>query len=445
LADSRTTWTFIAGTLSGATVTVGIATVLVLAFDVDVRMGRGDDAVVAPVAETAAVQPDSAAEDEAPCPELKAEDPPWMPDADARAKALHLARPSKRLARRIGFWEKVWGEHRAHVYVFADKRRPSSVPAVVDCNELYRKDRDPNASEKRCDRRLIAKKKEIVRSLRKQRRRPSRSLRRALDNERRLYSTAYKNILVLQGKADKLDEAVARSAEHLDKIERIFITVGVPPELTRLSFVESLFQPDVKSHAGAVGAFQFMAATGRQWLMIGDGVDERLDPDRSAWAAAQYMKWLHGRFDDWALGLTAYNTGPTRMRRLVKRHRTRDIGTLADKRTEKAFGFDGQNYYASLHAVVNLTTSLDPIELPSDRQAVTLPEPMPLAEVARCTKVPQSTLARINPALEKEIQSGDRAVPKGYRVSLPTAEEAAQAAVSKDEGAGDQKKGEQPS
>lgn len=434
-----------AGALTGATISVALATVMVLAFDVDVEVGEdGEPEVAAVVAPPEPAVDEEPAEPEAPCPDLKAEDPPWAPDPDARAKALHLPQPSSRLKRRIGFWEQVWGEHKEHVYVFADRRRPSLVHAVVDCNDLYSPDRDPVASEKKCDRRLIAEKRKIVRQLRKQRRRPSRSLRRALDNERRLYRTAYKNILVMEGKANKLERAVSRAAEHLDKLERIFITVGVPPELTRLSFVESLFQPGVKSHAGAVGAFQFMAATGREWLMIKDGVDERLDPDRAGWAAAQYMKRLNGRFDDWPLALTGYNTGPTRMKRMVKRHRTRDIGKLADMKTERNFGFDGQNYYAQLYAVVSLTSNVDPIELPNDRKTVTLPEPMPLAEVARCTEMPASALARVNPALEEKIVGGELSVPKGYRVALPTDAEAAEAAVSKEDTSG-AKKGEQPS
>jgi membrane-bound lytic murein transglycosylase D len=440
LAGSRTILGFVAGALSGATLTVGIATALVLVLDVDIRFGQE----LEEPAEIAALPPDDdpPAQPEPPgeaCPTLEDVVPPWQPDPDARAKELHLPTPSKRLARRIGFWKQVWGEHPAHVYLFADKRRPSVVHAVVDCQDLWAPNVEPVVADARCDKRLIAEKKKILRKLRKLKRRPTRAFKRSYDNERRLYATADRNILVLEGKADKLRRATERVTGHLDRLERIFATVGVPPELTRLSFVESLFQPDIESHAGAVGAFQFMAATGKEWLMIKDGVDERKDPSRSGWAAAQYMKRLNDRFDSWPLGLTAYNTGPTRMKRLVKRHRTRDIGVLADKKTERAFGFDGQNYYASLAAVVESTTELEPLELPDRSRHAKVPSTLPLSTLARCTGVSSATLIELNPAFGQGIRDGELPVPEGYVLALPIEGEAEVAEDATSQG------GEQPS
>lgn len=418
MADLRTTWGFLAGALTGAAVTVGLVVGVIVLLPVDLRFGApaSSDEIkvaVAPAAERQEAAP------EAPCPTLPVDTPPWLAAEDAKKNALHLPKASAKLDRRIRFWADVWGKHPTHVYVFADRRRPSLRHAVVDCRDLFVPGSDPGAAEKACDRRLIAKKKEIVKELYGRRNRPTREVRRALDNDRELIRTAHKSVFVIEGKADALEEAIARAAPHLDQLEKIFATVGVPPELTRLSFVESLFQPDVISHAGAAGAFQFVEATGRQWLMIHEGVDERLDPERSGWASAHYLKRLYDRFDDWGLALTAYNTGPTRMRRLIKRHNTRDIGALADMKTERAFGFDGQNYYAQLAAVVRITEALEPLEVPLSRHVVKLPEPMLLSEIARCTETRADDIAKLNPALTAPIVELKRPVPKDYRLNLP--------------------------
>lgn len=423
MADLRATWGFLTGALTGATATVllVVLAVLLLPLDLSLLVASSPEVsvVAAPVVSQAPPKPPEP--EEPPCPALPVETPPWLADENAKERALHLPKASAQLDRRIRFWTAVWGKHPKHVYVFADRRRPSLMHSVIDCRDLFRPGANPAAAERRCDSRLIAEKKKIVKALYKRRNRPTRAVRAAFGKDRSLIRTAHRNVFVVEGKADALQEAIGRAAEHLDQLEKIFATVGVPPELTRLSFVESLFQPQVISHAGAAGAFQFVAATGKQWLMIDvdADVDERLDPERSGWASAHYLKRLHGRFDDWGLALTAYNTGPTRMRRLVKRHNTRDIGALADMQTEKGFGFDGQNYYAQLAAVVRITEALEPLEVPLSRHIVKIPAPLPIEEIARCTETSGADIAKLNPALGAAILEGKKPVPTGYHLNLP--------------------------
>lgn len=95
---------------------------------------------------------------------------------------------------------------------------------------------------------------------------------------------------------------------------------NLPLELKYLPVVESAFNNEAVSHAGAAGLWQFMYATGRAYgLRVTSYVDERLDPYKSTEAACAYLKWLYGLYDDWALALAAYNSGPGNVNKAIKR------------------------------------------------------------------------------------------------------------------------------
>ena len=57
--------------------------------------------------------------------------------------------------------------------------------------------------------------------------------------------------------------------------------------------------------------------------------DERLDAEKSARAAAKYLRYLYQRFGDWRLALAAYNAGETRVANLLTRYGTRNYLTIA--------------------------------------------------------------------------------------------------------------------
>ena len=84
----------------------------------------------------------------------------------------------------------------------------------------------------------------------------------------------------------------------------------LPEELKYLSVVESALNPRALSHAGAVGLWQFMPATGRDLrLKQNDYVDERMDPYKATEAACKHIRSLYKLFGDWELVLAAYNSG----------------------------------------------------------------------------------------------------------------------------------------
>ncbi|MFZ1387514.1 MAG: transglycosylase SLT domain-containing protein [Thiolinea sp.] len=94
---------------------------------------------------------------------------------------------------------------------------------------------------------------------------------------------------------------------------------GMPAEVALLPFVESGFDADVFSHAGAAGLWQFIPSTGRNYGLKQTGnYDARMDPFAATGAALNYLQKLNRQFNgDWLLAFAAYNCGETCVSRAV--------------------------------------------------------------------------------------------------------------------------------
>jgi pSer/pThr/pTyr-binding forkhead associated (FHA) protein/soluble lytic murein transglycosylase-like protein len=110
---------------------------------------------------------------------------------------------------------------------------------------------------------------------------------------------------------ETLQSYLVRTRQLLPEVERVLRSNGLPSCLAFIAFHESRFDPGARSAAGAVGLWQLMAATAREYgLRVDDQVDERLDALKSTQAAARYLKKLYLLYGDFMLTLAAYNYGP---------------------------------------------------------------------------------------------------------------------------------------
>lgn len=119
------------------------------------------------------------------------------------------------------------------------------------------------------------------------------------------------------------------AAVYVPRLKPVFAGEKMPPELVWLAEVESSFNPEARSPAGAAGLYQLMPGTAKELGLSLAPRDERLDPEKCANAAARYLRYLHGRFRDWPLALAAYNCGESRLRTTMDRHRARTFDQVA--------------------------------------------------------------------------------------------------------------------
>ncbi|MDX1651152.1 MAG: LysM peptidoglycan-binding domain-containing protein [Brumimicrobium sp.] len=114
--------------------------------------------------------------------------------------------------------------------------------------------------------------------------------------------------------------AIGRSALYFNMFEEKLAKHGMPIELKYLSVIESGLRPQIKSHAGALGLWQFMYRTGKMYgLEENSYIDERMDPDLATEAACRYLKHLYDLYNDWNMALAAYNAGPGNVNKAIRR------------------------------------------------------------------------------------------------------------------------------
>lgn len=128
------------------------------------------------------------------------------------------------------------------------------------------------------------------------------------------------------------ERAIENSSPHMDTIQQIFHDEGIPKDLVNVAFLESGFNNEARSPAGALGMWQFMKSTAKYYgLRIALPQDERKDVILSTLAAARHLRDLYANYNDWYLALAAYNVGPGGLERAMRRGGTRDFWELARK------------------------------------------------------------------------------------------------------------------
>lgn len=228
-----------------------------------------------------------------------------------------------------------------------------------------------------------------------------------------------------RGQADKFRAGLQRMGRWESYIRRALRERGVPEDLKALPHVESSYNPEAHSHAGASGLWQFTRPTGRLYMRVDHVVDERRDPFLASEAAARLLRSNYDRLGTWPLAITAYNHGPGGLAKAVRQLGTRDIGTIVKRYRSPSFGFASRNFYAEFLAARRIDQSPEryfgPLrrEAPHDHESVVLRRSYGASSLAQALGLSTAELREWNPALMRPVWSGSRQVPAAYEVRVP--------------------------
>lgn len=245
------------------------------------------------------------------------------------------------------------------------------------------------------------------------------------------FTAAAERVRGQRGQADRFLHGIGEVAPYMPEMEQIFREKGLPTDLTRLVFVESMFNLHAYSKVGAAGPWQFMSYTGKRFLTISPEVDERLDPIISTRGAASLLAENHGYLGDWGLALTAYNHGVAGMRRAAAEVGSNDIGQIVWAYQSRSFGFASRNFYAEFLAARDVYNNREryfgaaalaalPIAVRAPYDEITLPEYVAIGTLTRYCQITADELKELNPALTKYVLSGQKYLPKSYPLRVPS-------------------------
>jgi membrane-bound lytic murein transglycosylase D len=247
-----------------------------------------------------------------------------------------------------------------------------------------------------------------------------------IDAERaRIAATAgvdVERVQAQRGVKERMLAGLKRSGRYMQHIEQIFRDNDLPTELGYLPLVESSFDINARSFAGAIGMWQFMRATGKEHrLRIDRNIDERRDPLESSRAAASLLKQNYQILGSWPLALTAYNYGAGGMARAIAELQSDNLVELIQNYQHPYWGFAPKNFYAEFVAAVEIAKNMDRYfpgiepDRPLAVHEMEVKQNSSLIAIAKSTGISHKELLTWNPALTPQIRS----VPAGYRLKIP--------------------------
>jgi len=293
------------------------------------------------------------------------------------------------LEHRVEFWKKIFTEYSIAQLVFFDPVEFTTIYEVQDVGENSRTDEFINSERSRI------------------------AAAHGLDIDR---------VRAQRGIRERTEAGIKRSGRHIEYIKRVFRERGLPEELGYLPLVESSFDISARSSAGAMGMWQFMRATGREYMRVDRHVDERIDPIESTRAAASYLSQAHKSLGNWPLAITSYNYGPGGIARAVAQIGSDNLVDLINNYSHPYWGYAPKNFYAEFLVAVEIGKNYQQYfpGLELDAQAnfreVEVRSGSSLSALASAAGLTRDEFLAWNPAVSRNA----RTIPAGYQMKLPS-------------------------
>lgn len=216
------------------------------------------------------------------------------------------------------------------------------------------------------------------------------------------------------------------SGRYVDEVKAVLQAQGLPTELVALVFVESLWNLNASSHAGASGPWGIVKETAvRSGIHVNKFTDERLDPVLGTWGAAQFLKKAKEGLGEWPLAITAYNYGYSGMLRAVAGLETKQIDVIIEKHSSPIFGYASKNYYleflAALHVYENHEKYFPGLtrDQPWNYELVQVLRPVEVRDLYTSGAISKDQLISFNPGLTKYTIDGHEVIPEQYSLRVP--------------------------
>ncbi len=199
---------------------------------------------------------------------------------------------------------------------------------------------------------------------------------------------------------------LARSGKYLELMKSILKENNVPEDIVFLPLIESGFNANAYSPARAVGYWQFIASTARNYgLEINWWKDERKDPVKSTIAAANYLKDLYKMFGSWNLAMAAYNAGEGKIQRALDKSNADDYWSLLSTRyiRNETKDYVPKFIAASMIATDPQKFGFENLEYhdPLNYDLVTVKSPVDLEIIAEAAETTIETIKELNPELRR--------------------------------------------
>jgi membrane-bound lytic murein transglycosylase D len=218
---------------------------------------------------------------------------------------------------------------------------------------------------------------------------------------------------------------LGRYERYRERYRAILREEGLPEDTIFLAMIESGFGNFAYSRARASGPWQFIGPTGKSFGLKQDfWVDERRDPEKSARAAARYLKQLHKQTGDWRLAWAGYNAGVGRIYKARKLGYD-DFWKMAAVPGKKVLRAETKGYVPKLMAAAIVTKHPEAFGFREEEiqalrweeyDAVKIPSATLLATIARAAGVSEKQLIDLNPELRRSCTP-----PRAYEVKIPKA------------------------
>lgn len=198
-----------------------------------------------------------------------------------------------------------------------------------------------------------------------------------------------------------------RENVYFPLFEKYLAQYDLPQEFKYLAVVESSLNPRAMSWAKAVGLWQFMAPTAKDFkLQITPFIDERMDPEKSTEAACKFLKQLYRIFGDWEMVMAAYNCGPGNVRKAIARSGGKktfwEIFPYLPKETRSYVPTFTAIVYTMNHAKDHEIVA-DTLRYPIAFDTVMINQSLDLSKLAMQLNLGAEDLQDLNPAIRKGL------------------------------------------